>query len=379
MSDKLFHQMDFHMASRAAASLLLCAGLALCCLAWPAHAQIASTAPQGPRLSFDIISQSYQFNENERLSQLSTPISLRLPVGQRSVLSLHTTSALTSGPGVPTFGGIGDVRINGASRIAIGPGDLVLGARVSLPLGSTELTPERFQTTVLFSRDHFQFRTPVYGQALSIAPSVLYAFPLGENVALGVGFRYHYRDSYRPVADMEDAFNAGDDIAVTAGLDVRLARSWDLSLDAVYTWYDEDAVGDQSIFAAGDQLIAGASITGRFGMNQLILSGRYRERGRPEIPQLDGSFVPALRTVSDFVTGRLAFVAQPTGWLSLEGRLGGRFYDASDITERLDLVDVGVLPRVSVSEEISLRGRFIYTAGTFAGFEAGVGISAVLR
>lgn len=331
------------------------------------------------RVSVDMIGQSYQTADGVRLQQFSTPLMIRVPLGRRSTVSLQATAALTDASSTPTFGGIGDVRISGSTRRAIGPGQLVASLRATLPVGTTRLSSERFRATVLMSRDHFRFRTPMYGQGLGFAPSLLYALPLSPAVTVGIGAMYQHRGSYEPFADMADAFTPGNDIILTGGLDFRLSRTWMLSADGVYSFYAEDTLGETAIFRSGNQLIAGVTLTGQIGFDTVRLSVRYRERGRPEVPQVGGPAVPALQTVADYAQGRLAYRAHLSNAFSVEGQVEGRQYGASDVIDRLRLLDLGLQPQWRIMRDIQLRGRLVYTAGSFDGVEAGLGFVAWLR
>ena len=331
------------------------------------------------RVSVGMIGQSYQTADGVRLQQFSTPLMIRVPLGPRSSLSLQATAAITEGPTAEALGGMGDIRISGSTRRSMGPGQIVAGLRATLPVGTTGLSPEEFDTTVLVSRDHFRFRTPVYGQGFGFAPSLLYAIPLSGGVAVGIGVMYQYRGSYEPFADMVDAFSPGDDLVLTAGLDLRLSRAWVVSVDGVYSFYAEDRLGETAIFRSGDQFIAGGVLEGQIGFDTVRLAVRYRERGRAEVPQVGGPAVPALQTVADYVSGRLAYRAHLSNAFSVEGHIEGRQYAASDVVDRLRLLDLGLRPQWRITRDIQLRGRLVYTVGSFDGIEAGVGFVAWLR
>ena len=68
---------------------------------------------------------------------------------------------------------------------------LNLGA--NLPSGKSEVTPEEFVTLSVISQSLFNFRTPSLGQGLGYTPGLTVAFPLGNQLALGLGVAYQRR------------------------------------------------------------------------------------------------------------------------------------------------------------------------------------------
>jgi|GEM_PF-2272890 len=341
--------------------------------------QMETMATPAPRVTTDVIWQSYQLPDDTALRQVSTSISARVPVGSRTVVSVRANTALTDGSNAAAFAGVGDIRLGATTRLPLGDGQVVLGLRSTLPVGTTQWDPDRFRTIVRVSRDHLRFHTPVYGQGFSIAPSIMYARPLSDRMTAGVGVRYQVRGSYEPFANMADPFEPGNDMSVTGGLDLQLSRHWFISMDALYTWYEEDSVGETPFFSSGNQLIAGVALAGELGDDAMQLRFRYRERGRPSVPQAGGDAVPALRTVSDYVSALGTYRWRPAPPVTLEAQLGGRWYGASDVTEELRLVDVSLAPSLRVMEDVQVRSRLTYTAGTFEGLEVGFGLVAWLR
>lgn len=337
--------------------------------------QMGTTAPPAPRVASSMVWQSYQLADGTRLRQLSLPLSVRVPVGTGTAVSLRANTALTEGPDAPSFVGISDVRLGATTRVPVGRGQVVLGLRVMLPVGTTQWTAERFQTIVRVSRDYLRFRTPAYGQGLSVAPSILYARPLSDRLTAGIGLRYQVRGAYEPFTTMADPFAPGNDLALTGGLDVQLTRYWVVSTDALYTWYAEDKIGGTALFSAGNQLIVGTALVGERGRDTVTLRLRYRQRGQPTLPEAG----PAVRTVSDYTSAQGSYRWQPAPGFALHARLTGRWYAASDVTERLRLVDLSLAPSARVTDEVHLRGHLTYTAGTFDGLEAGLGFVAWLR
>jgi hypothetical protein len=56
----------------------------------------------------------------------------------------------------------------------------------------------------------------------------------------------------------------------------------------------------------------------------------------------------------------------------------GRMFEETDFYDKLSMVDLGIVPRVALSPQAALVGRFVYTLGDITGLEAGAGLSVTL-
>ena len=324
------------------------------------------------RIRTGAVYQQYA-DQDRRLSQLSFPVSAFIPFTRSLALSLFTNPAMISGEAVESLAGLSDAQVALSYYQSIGEGSIVVSFGTNVPSGKRELTEDEFATTALVSQDFYRFYVPVFGQGLNLSPGITLAYPLGDNMVGGVGFAYQIKGSYNPVADMVDSFKPGNEIMITGGLDFRLAESWALSSNVTYVLYQEDELGDVSVFDSGDQAIIALQVLGNMGNNQARLVARYRTKAKSQLPAGD-LIVTAPRTVPEQFqfAGNYTLNIQENLRASVIGRI--RHYQATDFFEEKTLFDLGASPEVAFNQSVSAVMRFVYTFGSFPGVEIGGGL-----
>ncbi len=325
-------------------------------------------------IAFGGIYQTYQDDSDLELMQGSAPVSLFFPIGQRVGLSAVANYAVNAGDGVETVHGLSDAQIGLSFYQRIGAGSLVLSVGVNVPVGERELTPEEYQTAVLFGQHFFNFRTPGFGQGLNVAPGLTFAYPVSEAVVLGAGISYQTRGGYRPLDGMQADLDPGEELLLTGGVDVRLSPVTSLSGDVTYTMYDTDLIGEQEFFASGDRVAVTAQLLSHPRRNELRLVGRYRSQSKSTYLALaEGAADQDANIIPNQVLLRASYRQRVGDGFSI-GLLGqARMFDASDVFESMTLLDGGVLPTFHFGST-ALELRFIYTTGDIEGFEAGGGL-----
>ncbi len=325
------------------------------------------------RIRTGAVYQQYA-DQDRRLSQVSFPISAFIPMTRNFALSLFTNPAMVSGESVTQLNGMSDAQAALSYYQPIGEGSIVVSLSSNLPSGKRELTEAEFATTTLLSQDYYGFFVPVFGQGLNLSPGVTFAYPLGENVVGGVGFSYQLKGSFKPVVNMLDDFTPGDEMMITGGLDFKVAPSWALSTNFSYVMYQEDQLGDISVFDSGDQMVAVMQLLGNMGSNQMRIIARYRTKAKSVLPAGD-QVVTAPRTIPEQVqlTGTYTLSIQENLHATLIGRV--RHYQDTDFFDTKTLFDLGASPEVAFSETVSAVMRFVYTFGSFPGVEIGGGLA----
>lgn len=344
-----------------------------------------SSARQPVRLSAGVVFQQYE-DAGRQLSQTSIPLSVTAPLGRNFGLSLLASQASATGDDVTDLSGVSDVQLGLSYFRRIGEGSVVASLGLNLPSGKRELTVDEFTTSVLLGRPFFDFRLPGFGQGFNVSPGLIYAFPAGEGVALGLGAAYNYKGPYKPLGGMPEDYDPGDEIVVTGGLDVRVGAVSNLSAEVTYTHYLADKLGDAEIFTAGGKIAATGQLVHNLGPHQLRIVARARSTAKSTLPATLGATDEDLRTLPGFVWGEVRFRYQlaPALALGLLGRarlfgetdFGGQELrlDAFDLGASRSLFDLGLAPHVTLSENLQLSSRFVYTLGDLTGFEAGGGL-----
>lgn len=319
--------------------------------------------------------QSYADSTEQELTQLSFPVALFVPVGQRLGVSFLASQATAEGDGVETVSGISDAKLGLSFYQRLGEASAVLSVGINIPVGEREFSAEEFQTAVLLSQHFYAFRVPGFGQGRNVEPGLTVAYPLSESFVVGAAVAYHIRGPFEPLADMEDEYDPGDEILLTGGFDLRLGTNTSFSTDATYTIYDSDTIGEEVAYTAGDKVTVTGQILSLFGFNELRLLARYRSQAKSEIPAATGGDVQELTTIPNQIRLRGTY-RQRLGAALTVGLLAQlRMFEESDIFESMSLIDVGLLPEINLTENVGLRTRFVYTTGEIEGFEAGGGLA----
>lgn len=318
-------------------------------------------------------------DEGNVLTELSTPFMAAFSVGSRVRVRLLSSLAVAGGDNLERMSGFNNARVAISYAQRVGNGSLAANLGVSLPTGKQELTAGAFETMRVLSRDVYSFRVPGLGQGLNISPSVTGAFPVSDDVVLGLGAAYQYRGSYTPRRGMTSSYKPGDEFLVTGGLDVRLARTTSLSGDVSYTLYGHDAVGGSQVYNAGNKLAATVQLLHTAGFDEVRLVARYRGRARSEVPLLTGAggtadrqMLPSMVLVVGSYHMRLASA------FSVTALAQARYFDETVNYAEQSVAELGGRMTFRLIDQVRLIPRFLYSFGSFYGFEAGASLDVRL-
>jgi hypothetical protein len=251
-----------------------------------------------------------------------------------------------------------------------------LGA--NLPTGKQDLTIEEFTTLFLLAQNAFDFTVPGFGHGLGISPSIALALPVNPNVVMGIGASYQHRGGYRPVDFLQEDYQPGSELLLTGGMDFRVNPSTSFSLDATFTMYQADRIGDLDVYESGGKTTLTAMVRQVRGFNEWRLIALYRSRAKSN--ELAGAELVAQdeRTIPNQLLLRGSYAARLSASLTAVLLAEGRFFDETEIYPGRNVFDLGVLPQLRLGESAVLLTRFVYTLGTITGIEAGGGLSISL-
>lgn len=311
--------------------------------------------------------------DTTRLAQWSFPVSVSVPITRSADLSVRTSYASSHGDGGEAIRRVSDTQFAVSYSRPVGAGHAVAGLGANIP-GSVASTPEEVATAFLFGQGFYEFRTTVAGSGLGVAPSLAWAVPVTARLAVGAGVSYQYRGAFEPRSNVDDPYNPGDELLLTAGVDYRLGLTSSIALDASYVRYGTDTWGDVR-YETGDATMATAQWLGKAGPYEVRLVGQVRRRGDreadPETEALLGlnAVIPAEARVSSHALLHL------NRRISVGVMAQSRYYARSEAFSSKKLLDVAVDPSVDLTESLTLVGRIAGTVGSIRGVEAGVGLS----
>jgi hypothetical protein len=288
---------------------------------------------------------------------------------------MYGASATGDPPG--SLGGITDVQVSLSYRQPVSSGSLMLGLGVNLPSGKTGLSDAEFDMLRLISNNQYGFQVPTLGQGFGVSPSATLAFPVSRNVVLGAGISYQFRGAYEPLQSTTDAYDAGDELLLTGGLDIGLSRALVVSADLSYAAYGTDRFGEDEVFRAGRKLLSSAQLRHTRGWNELWLFMQYRLRGKNSLPDLTGGTFEeeaAKTTRNEFrAEGRYGFRLSSMLDMGFVGEF--RSFEGIPDIEAATVFGGGIAPVFRLGADATIPLRVVYFAGDVSGLEAGLGLA----
>ena len=264
--------------------------------------------------------QSWNLKGAEQFSQSGLVASFGFPVMEGLTATFRGVPVSTQGD-ISRMKGMTDTQLS--LKYVFPSTNVVMTLGVNAPTGMVKLTRDEFLTSVLLSNTVFRMQVPQFGQGWNINPGILFAFPITEQAALGLGVSYEYTGAYYPVKSI-GAYNPGDEILATAGADVKLSEGETLSFDGIFKVFGKDVLEDEEVFHAGTSITAGAQYARLMGFSRLTVAARYRSKGKSDI-SVAGQLVAAKQKIEpdnyELVASYSARLAESfTASVLLEGR-----------------------------------------------------------
>ena len=322
--------------------------------------------------------QMWSIEGNYDISETSFPIMVYYPISRKFNLSLRGNQANIAGD-VNTLSGLTDTQLSCSYHLETA--HLVFNVGLNLPSGKKELTVTEFQTSSQIAYSYFNFKVPGFGQGFNVSPGISWALPFTDNFVFGLGATYQYKGGFKPLKNMGDNYEPGDEILLTSGFDIKLAPTTTFAADFLYTIYAEDKIGGQSVFDSGDKIMVSCQLRSYQKFNELLLMGRFRSKGKNSYT-IGGIFQEEAEknTPNQLeVIGYYKIHINRKFFLSILGE--GRKYFETESFPGLGIFGFGVSPEYSPSRNLKIPFRIKYFVGDFTGgtsirgLEVGVGIS----
>ena len=316
--------------------------------------------------------------DDQSINELSLPLSAQFfPIPDLGV-RVGMSQASVTGSDIADVDGITDVQLALDYLIRLEDSRFIVSLGANLPSGTNQLTDPEYETSLQLARIQYGFRVPYFGQGSSITPGLAIITTLAPNWVVSVGGAYRLRNPFEPIDGLADEYEWGDELMVTFGIGGELAPRLSLALDATYTNYDDDKIGETTVYKAGRQVTAQAQVHRALPNQDIWLTAKYRSANSGEV--LTGSAFQAelLKSFPDFfkLTGQYrAKVSTPLRITVL----GESAWYGEDVSfDALGVYGVGVMPEFFLSPAISIPVHSKLIFGDISGFELGVGIVAVL-
>ena len=308
-----------------------------------------------------------------RVAQWALPVIVSVPITQDVGLGFRVGYSSSFGGDVETLRQASDAQATLAVSRPLGAGRVVAVLGADLPVGET-LAPGEAATAFLVGQGPFAFRALATKRGFGLAPSVAWASPLADGVAVGAGISYRYRGAFEPWTGAGARYDPGDELALTAGIDYRLGDASVVALDVLAARYGTDVWGALE-YDAGGAVGASARWTASAGRRETHIFGRVHRRIGHEVPpEVEGRLGPGIASPTE---GRLhaQTLFHVDRRVSVGLTTGIRAYAASEVLTRKVLLDVGIENGISVTDGLNLVGRYTETFGSLRGTSAALGLS----
>lgn len=321
--------------------------------------------------------QNWEIEDGYQVSEMSIPLFFYYPINRAMSFYLRGSQASATGD-VPNLSGISDTQVS--FNYHVEAYHLVLNVGLNVPSGKKELTATEFQTSSVLSYNYFNFQVPNFGQGLNISAGLTYAYPIKDNVVIGLGASYQYKGKFKPLKGMLDDYDPGDEILFTGGVDLRLDEKTACSVDMIYVLYSTDQIDEEKVFESGNSLIASIQFRRYFNNNELWLLARYRTKAKNSYV-IGGVFQeePA-KTVPEQLEGigQFRILVNPGLYITILGE--GRSYFSTKNFPGLDIMGFGLSPELALSSRYTVHAKVKYLFGDFpggptlSGWEIGLGV-----
>ncbi len=329
------------------------------------------------RVSVDPRYQWYETSEGASLTQLSTRLSASVPLGQRVTVQAQGSYAQMGGEDLTQVRGLTDVLGRVTYARPVGEGSVVLSMGVNAPTGKQRLNDDEMATARALSQNYYDFEVSSFSRGFSVGPQVTWAFPIGDNFAVGIGGTYTYQRGFRPTAELtEDSlYVPGDGVGVNGGFDYKLTSQSALGLDVSFRRYGTDQAGGVARFEAGTRMTGTLRYLLRDGFTSVRVLARYANWEESEFAfRLEeprrGQVIPSHGLLLASYRTRL------TERLRLTTRVSGHWYDETVQSDAKTLGRLYVSPSIQLGDVLSVAPHGRATYGSHLGVGGGVRIAA---
>ena len=326
------------------------------------------------------LATSYQSLDatGQNINELSMPLSAQFFLVPDLGVRVGISQASASGSDLEDIEGITDVQLALDYLIRLETSRVILSLGANIPSGTNQLTDAEYETSLELARIQYGFRVPYFGQGSSFTPGLAFISSVSKRWVISLGGAYRFRNSYKPVAELTEEYDWGNELMFTFGIGGELASRLSLSLDAIFTSYEDDNIGETTVYKAGNQVIAQTQIHKASQNQDIWLTAKFRTTNSGEVLSGRAFQTELLKSFPDF----FKLVAQYRAKISSAVRvtaLGESSWYGEDVTfDALGVYGVGVMPELILSPAVSIPVHSKLIFGDLTGYEIGIGLIAVL-
>ena len=230
-------------------------------------------------VSTGVFYQSWDIDE-QSISELSIPISIRANVAPYFNIGVSMSRASVQGDGYEDISGITDANIIADYTYQINSQRrLITSLALSIPTGTTKFTSNEYDTAFQLGLPQYGFRVPAFGQGGSAALGISYLSAVTENIVLSAATQLRYKGEFFPQEDDLDPYNWGNEVVISGGISSKLYVGLTGFLDIYLTLYSADEIRDVEVFEPAPNLFGNFRILQELGRNDLQFGFQYKTYG----------------------------------------------------------------------------------------------------
>ncbi|MBL1212193.1 MAG: hypothetical protein HND52_02450 [Ignavibacteriae bacterium] len=320
--------------------------------------------------------QLWDINESNNLYQISNQLRINYLPNRNTSININSSYA-ASEVQTKKLNGLTDLQIQLSQKVK--SINTVFEAGVSLPTGKASLTNSEFASTVLLSRNVFNFRNPVLGQGTNIFLGATWAELVGDNFVFGAGLSYQIRGEYEPYEKQDTKYKPSNELLVSAGVDYRIDKAKSLSADLVGIFFNEDEVDGNVVFTAGNRFIYSLGYRQYFSNNVLRINARYRYSAEDELQNLVA--VTNEKFTSNYFMLAFTFYHSVSRLVSIQYNFNAKFFEETlKLFSGYSSFSPGIIFYFEVSSQFEIPLHVKYILGskegsTINGVDTGIGIN----
>ena len=313
-----------------------------------------------------------------KMSQWSIPLTISIPIAQRTTLGAHVSRARASSDSTGELSGLSDVQFEIAKYVSLGSGSMIARLTGNLPSGKQHLTEDEFRTASTLSYNVYDFATASLSQGAGIAPSISLAMPITAKASIGIAAGYYYRGGYDPLESLSSTYYPGRELLVAGGFDLRLSNASIFSADGRFSLYGRDRVDETEIFQAGNKIVGRVQYQRWFGSSNLLIRGVYRSRANDNIASAEGVLFGENERIWPNEKAATVRFGTPVGSFANVTMLASVYqYGATVFLNSQTVVyRVGAVIEARVSRNLEVPVRLLVHQGDVSGYDVGIGITS---
>jgi len=333
--------------------------------------------------------------ENTDIYEMSSGVNARMQLMPNLGATLAINQATVEHDSLQRITGLADIQIAITYVARLNRSRVIAGIASNLPTGKSYLSRWAYDASFPMGLSHYDFSVPFFSQGTSITPTLGWVYSASPDFVIGLGATYRFRGSYEPHRQLPGKYEWGDEFSFSANAQWNASPTFSVNGGVILTRYNADKIEDVIVYTAGNRFILQIGLFKKLGRNDFWLDALYRNIGTNQILFTNTlvdepvKATPGGARVSLRYRVRVNRIFRATFGASAR-RYTDTFeiqsfrnpelirFDAIRALDQLDVFRASFNPEISLAPSLTIPIQFDYFMGDLEGFNAGVGLTAIL-